>query len=156
MGAAGDRLQREPGEAVAAAAYFPVGDGPLTLRVRLLPPAALDVEPPQRHVDGAFIFGRSALDHRPIGFSDLAVLEQQAERGGGLAMASQHQTAGGILVEPVGQHRRPRQAESQGVERGFQIGATLGAAMYRKAGGLVDDKHQPVAVEHAGQDFVCR
>ena len=71
-------------------------------------------------------------------------------------MASQHQTAGGILVEPVGQHRRPRQAESQAVEGGFQIGAALGAAMHRQPGGLVDDQHQPVAVEHAGLDFFRR
>src|SRR6188768_4454049 len=101
MGAAGDRFQLEPGEAIAAAAHFPVCDGFLTVRVRLLPPAALDVEPAERHVDGAFIFGRSALDHGPIGFSNLAVLEQQAERGGGLAVASQPETARRILVEPV-------------------------------------------------------
>src|SRR5438046_10362357 len=66
MSAAGDRLQRKPGEAVAAAADFPVGDGLLTVRVRLLPPAALDVQPSERHVDAAFIFGRSALDDGPI------------------------------------------------------------------------------------------
>src|SRR5439155_24469270 len=100
MGTAGDRLQRQPGEAVAAAAYFPVGDGLLPVRIRLLPPAALDVEPADRHVDGAFLAGRPAFDDRPVGLSNLAVLEQQAERGGGLAMASQHETAGGILVEP--------------------------------------------------------
>ena len=71
-------------------------------------------------------------------------------------MASQHETAGGVLVEPVGQHRRPRQAESQAVEGSLQIGAALGAAMHRQAGRLVDHKHQPVAVEHAGLDFVSR
>ena len=71
-------------------------------------------------------------------------------------MASQHEAAGGILVEPVGQHRRPRQAESQAVEGGFQIGAALGAAMHRQAGRLVDHQHQPVAVEHAGLDFIRR
>ena len=69
-------------------------------------------------------------------------------------MASQHETAGRILVEPVGEHRWPRQAESQAVEGGFQIGAALGAAMHRQAGGLVDDQHQPVAMEHAGLDFL--
>src|SRR4051795_6298110 len=88
MGAAGYRLQREPTQAVAAAAHFPGGDGFLTLRVRLLPPAALGVEPAERHVDGAFILGRSALDHGPIGFSDLAVLEHHAQRRGSLAAAA--------------------------------------------------------------------
>src|SRR5438552_17268722 len=79
MGAAGDRFQVEPGEAVAAAAHFPVCDGFLTIRVRLLPPAALDVQPPERHVAGAFILTGSALDHGPIRLADLAALEQQAE-----------------------------------------------------------------------------
>src|SRR5258705_13920082 len=102
MGAAGDRLQREPGEAVAAAAYFPVCHGFLTVRVRLLPPAAFDIQSSQRHVDGAFVLGRSAFDHGPIGLSDLAVLEQQAERGGGPARASQHETAPGILGPAAG------------------------------------------------------
>src|SRR6185437_7098596 len=44
MGAAGDRFQRQPTEAVAASADLPVCDGFLTVRVRLLPPAALLVE----------------------------------------------------------------------------------------------------------------
>ena len=69
-------------------------------------------------------------------------------------MPAEHEAAGGVLVEPVGQHRRPRQAEAQRVERVFQIGAALRPAMHRQAGGLVDDQHQPVAVEHAGQDLV--
>ena len=41
---------------------------------------------------------------------------QQAERGGGLAMAAEHQAAGSVAVEPMGQHRRTRQAKSQRVE----------------------------------------
>ena len=68
-------------------------------------------------------------------------------------MASEHEAAGGVAVEPMGQHRRPRQAEAQRVERGFQIGAALGAAMHRQARRLVDHQHQPVAMEHAGLDF---
>ena len=82
------------------------------------------------------------------------MLEQQAERGGRLAMASQHETARGVAVEPMGQHRRPRQAEAQRVEGGFQIGAALGAAMHRQPRRLVDHQHQPVAMEHAGLDFL--
>ena len=144
---------REPGEAVAAPQHFPVGHRRLAFRIRLLPPAALGIEAAERQVDGAFVLGRSALDHGPIGLFDLAVLEQQPERGGRLAMPSQHEAAGGILVEPMRQHRRPRQAEAQRVERGFQIGAALGAAMHRQPGRLVDDQHQPVAMEHAGLDF---
>src|SRR5262252_7906298 len=69
-------------------------------------------------------------------------------------MAAEHEAAGGVLVQPVGEHRRPRQAEAQRVEGGFQIGAALGPAMHRQARRLVDHQHQPVAVKHARQDFV--
>ena len=69
-------------------------------------------------------------------------------------MASQHEAAGRILVEPVGQDRRTRQPEAQRIEGGFEIGAALGAAMHRQPRGLVDHQHQPVAMEHAGLDFV--
>ena len=31
-------------------------------------------------------------------------------------MAAEHEAAGGVAVEPVRQHRRPRQAEAQRVE----------------------------------------
>src|SRR5260370_517436 len=53
----------------------------------------------------------------------------------------------------MGQHRRPRQAESQAVEGSLPIGAALGAAMHRQADGFVDHQHQPVAMEHARLDF---
>src|ERR1700722_8419284 len=62
MGAPGDGFEREPGEAVAATPYFPVGDRLLPLRIRLLPPAALGVEATKRHVDGAFVLTWAAFD----------------------------------------------------------------------------------------------
>src|SRR5580692_12581932 len=96
MGAAGDGLEREPGEAVAATTHLPVGNSLLPLRIGLLPPAALGVEPAERHVDDAFILGRAAFDDRPVGFGDLAMLEQQAERRRRLAVASQYKAAGCI------------------------------------------------------------
>src|SRR6266566_5814461 len=69
-------------------------------------------------------------------------------------MASQHETAGGVAIEPMSEYGRPRQAESQRVEGGFQIGAALGAAMHRQARGLVDHQHQPVAMEYACLDLL--
>ncbi|MEY9755695.1 alpha-galactosidase [Bradyrhizobium yuanmingense] len=89
------------------------------------------------------------FDHGPVGFADLAVLKQKAQRCRRLAVAAEHEAARGVLVQPVGQHRRSRQAETQRVEGILQIGATLGAAMHRQAGRLVDDQHQAVAMEHA-------
>ena len=84
------------------------------------------------------------------------MLEKQAERGGRLAMAPKYKAAGGIAVEPVGQHGWPRQAEPQRVERRFQVGTPLRTAVHRQPGRLVDDQHQPVAMEHAGLDFIGR
>jgi hypothetical protein len=46
---------------------------------------------------------------------------------------------------------RARQAVAQGVEMVLEAAAALRAAMHRHPCGLVDDQHQAVAVEHAGQ-----
>ena len=73
----------------------------------------------------------AALDQRPIGLGNLAMLEQQPERGRRLAMAPQDEATGRILVEPVGEDRWPWQPEAQCIEGGFEVGAALGAAMYR-------------------------
>ncbi|MET3325892.1 hypothetical protein ABIF54_003145 [Bradyrhizobium japonicum] len=154
MGPPRHRFHGEPGETVTPAHHLPVGDRLLAFGIGLLPPAALGIEPAERHIDGAFVLGGPAFDHGPVGLADLAVLEQQAERGGRLAMAAEDEATGGVLVQPVGQHRRPRQAETERVEGCLQIGAALGAAMHRQTGRLVDDQHQSVAMEHAAQDFV--
>jgi len=69
-------------------------------------------------------------------------------------MAPKNEAAGCVLVEPVRENRRARQAKPQCVERSLEIGAALGSAMHGKPGGLVDDQHQPVAMEHPRQDFV--
>src|SRR6266705_4489803 len=92
MGAAGDRFQREPGEAIAAPQYFPVGDRGLAVGIGLLPPAALGIEAAERHVDHALVLDRAAFDHRPISLGNPAMFEQQAQRRRRLAMASQHET----------------------------------------------------------------
>src|SRR5258707_13985686 len=60
VGAAGDWFEREPANALAAAQHLPVGDRRLSLRIRLLPPAALGVEAAERNVDDALIPGRAA------------------------------------------------------------------------------------------------
>ena len=63
-----------------------------------------------------FILGGAAFGHRPIGLADAAVLEQQAEVRERLAVAAEHETAGGLAVEPVREFRAARQAVAQGVE----------------------------------------
>ena len=69
-------------------------------------------------------------------------------------MPPEHQAAGRILIEPVGQDRWPRQAEAERVEGSLEIGTALGATMHREPRWLVDHQHQSVAMEHARQDFV--
>src|SRR5258707_13983651 len=71
-----------------------------------------------------------------------------------LAMAPEHEASGGILVEAVCQGGRAWQAEPQGVEIVLKARAALRSAMHRKAGGLVDDEHEAVPVEHARQQVV--
>jgi hypothetical protein len=88
-----------------------------------------------------------AFDHRPIGLLNRAGFEQPAEQRQRLAMASEHQAAGGVAIEPVRERRRSRQPEAQRVEMILKALATLGAAMDREAGRLVDHQHEPVAVE---------
>ena len=77
MGAAGERLEREPGEAAAPGRspphHLPVRHRRLALRIGLHPPAAGLVEAAERQVDAALVLGRAALDHRPVGLADAAV-----------------------------------------------------------------------------------
>src|SRR3569623_849068 len=108
MGAAGDRFQRQPCEAVAAPHHTPARLRWQSIGVWLLPPAAHGIGPPERNDDFAFVLRRAAYAHGPIGLADLAVLEQQPERGGRLAVAAEHEAAGGVAVEPMREHRRAR------------------------------------------------
>ena len=69
----------------------------------------------------------------------------------GLAVPSEDEASRGVLVEAVGERRRPRQAIAQVVEPVFEAGAALRPAMHRQAGGLVEHQHQAVAVKHAAK-----
>ena len=75
-------------------------------------------------------------------------------------MAAEHEAAGGVAVEPVGERGGARQAEAQGAEiilkRLAAPIATLRAAVHGKARRLVDHQHQPVAVEQTGQHLFRR
>jgi hypothetical protein len=51
------------------------------------------------------------------------------------------------------QGRVARQAEAQGMEILLKVFAALWATMDRDSGGLVDDKHHPVAIEKPGEQF---
>jgi fused signal recognition particle receptor len=72
----------------------------------------------------------------------------------GLAVTPEHQASGGILVEAVRQGGRARQAEPEDIKIVLETRAAFWSAMHRKASGLVDDEHQAVPVEHAGEHII--
>src|SRR2546423_1020247 len=69
-------------------------------------------------------------------------------------MASQHQAAGGVAVEPMRQDRRSRQSETQRGKGGVQGGAPPPAPMHGKARRPVHFQHPFLAMQDAALDFV--
>src|SRR5262250_472140 len=107
-----------------------------SVRIRLHPPAPRLVKPAQWQFDRALVGVGAALDHGPVGLAHLAVLEQKPQMSKRLAVAPEHETSRGVLVEAVRQRGRAWQAEPEGIEIVLKADATLGSAMHRKAGGL--------------------
>ena len=68
VGAAGERLQRQPGLSVTPPQHFPCRHGRLAGVIVLHPPAACRIEASERQVDAAFVLGRAAFHHGPIAF----------------------------------------------------------------------------------------
>jgi len=157
MRAAGDGRERQPCQRPAVAispapAHGPLRDRGQSVRVRLLPPAALGIAPAERHIDRARSLIRATFDNRPIGLVDFTVLEQQAEMRARLAVTAEHEAAGRVAIQPMRQNRRARQAKAQRVEiilqrRAAFIRGALRTAMHRNAGRLVDHQHQSVTVQ---------
>jgi hypothetical protein len=58
------------------------------------------------------------------------VLEQETQMSEGLAVPSEDEAPRGVLVEAVGESRRPRQAVAQVVEPVFEIRAALRPAVH--------------------------
>src|ERR1700722_4036943 len=139
--------------------YLPPRHRRLALGIVFHPPAARHVEAAERQRDFAFVGVGRAFDYGPVGLVDGAVLEQLAELGERLAVAAEHQAAGGVAVEPMRQRRRPRQPEAQRVEMVFEARAAVRAAMHRKPRRLVDHQHQAVAIQqprhHLFRDHCC-
>ena len=130
-------------------------------RIDLHPPAATAIETPERQVDQAFVLRRVPFHDRPIGLCDLALLEQEAELFERLVVAPEHQAARRVAIEPVHEGGVARQTKAQRRKIIFDIFAAFRAAMDRDPGRLVDDQHQPVAIEkprdqlfpgHAGRE----
>ncbi len=155
MGAAGDRLEREPGFARRRAPSLStcVMDGWPAGSTFIHQPRVSSRRPSGRSIVPSSSL-RAAFDQRPIGLADLAVLEQLAERRQRLAVAAEHEAAGRLAVEPVRQCRRARgRPKRKRVEMVLQaprpssLPPPFRAAMHGQAGRLVDHQHQPVAVK---------
>jgi len=71
-------------------------------------------------------------------------------------MPSQNQTACGVSVEPVRERRIARQAEAQGVKIVLEARAAFRPRVNGDAGGLIEDEHEPVAIEEPLSCFFRR
>src|SRR5579863_4095326 len=151
MGAARLRLEFEPGDRraapLAAAPNAPVSERLLPVRIDLHPPAAPVVEAAERQIDRALFAVRTAGDDRPISLGDPPLLEQKPQCLQRLVVTAENEAARGLAVEPMRERRLSRQAEPQGVKIVLEARAALRAPMNRDARRLVEDQHQPVAIE---------
>ena len=71
-------------------------------------------------------------------------------------MPSEHQTARGVAVEPMRKRGPARQAEAQGVKIILEARAAFRPGMNGDAGGLIENEHQPVAIEEPRSCFFRR
>src|SRR5262249_20096978 len=95
------------------------------------------------------VLRRGAFDQCPVGLADLAGLEQAAKLGQRLAVAAEHQAAGGVAVEAMRERGGARQPETQRVEIILQALAALRPLVDGEARRLVDHQHQAVAIKQA-------
>ena len=71
-------------------------------------------------------------------------------------MASEHQTAGGVAIEPMRKRGPARQAEAQRVEIILEARAAFRSGMDGDARGLIENEHEPVAIEEPLSCFFRR
>ena len=71
-------------------------------------------------------------------------------------MSSEHQTTRRVAVEPMRKPGLARQAEAQGVKIILEARAAFRPGMNGDAGGLIENEHQPVAIEEARSCFFRR
>ena len=71
-------------------------------------------------------------------------------------MPPEHQAACGVAVEPVRKRGPARQAEAQGVKIILEARAAFRPGMDGDASGLIEDEHEPVAIEEPLSCFFRR
>jgi hypothetical protein len=154
MGAAGERLERQPGASGDGAEAPKTGLGGNPVAVDFHPPAAAGVARCERQVDETNLLQWPIFDNRPIGFLDLPTSEQVAQSFQCFAVAAEDQTARRVFIEAVGERRIARQSKAKTGEMILQTIASLGAAVDRNPIGFVQNQHQSVAVQEAFDKLV--
>ena len=71
-------------------------------------------------------------------------------------MAPEHQTAGGVAIEPVRERRIARQAEAKMMERVLEVFAALRTLVNRDSRRLVENEDQRIAIEQPRMDLRFR
>ena len=157
MGASGEGRQQHEGHAVGAAHDFPACLGFQPIRIDFHPPTAGGIKAAERQIDEAFIFNRPAFDDGPIGLFHQSFAEEAGKIIERLAVATEDETAGCILVEPVGQHWGFGQSKLQCREILLNVDVAADGIgvrlMHGDSCGLVDDKHQRIAVKNTALNF---
>ena len=152
VGAAGERLQFEPGQLAGGVVEgLVVGDGAGAVGVVAVGGggafAAGAADAFQGQVDAALDRDGAAGDDGPVGFLDVAAAEEGGELAGGAGGAGEQQDAGGVAVEAVDEAGAVFGAEAQRVEHGVEVAGDAGAALDGQAVGLVDREDVVVLVD---------
>ncbi len=165
VGAAGDRLERQPGGAagggvdgriVGDRALRPLGGGDAVEgddeHLLGLAGGAMPRRLDEAGADGAGARARRAGDRGPVDLAGAAGLEGAGERGRGAGRAGEEQHARGVAVEAVDEPRLLGGAEAQRLGEAVDVAAGAGAALHREPRRLVERDDLVVAVEHRGAD----
>ena len=150
MRAASQRLELDPGGAVARAVDHPVAGArgqtfSALIDHHLLAAAARLLG--QRQFDQAVVDIGHAGDQRPIGLACRTTGKTLGEIGRAARSAGNQQDAAGILIEPVDQ-TRPRTFGREGIEQPVDMLFGPRSALRREAGRLVEHDGGAVLGEH--------
>jgi hypothetical protein len=152
MGAAGDRLERQPGKQRPRGLHHRViSHGMHRTLFAVLRNThegfVLALFLGEKSRDAALLHLGHTGDQRPVDFTRRARTEGFGERGGGEAGLGDEQAAGSVLVEPVHQPRPLAVRITHHLQHAVEMTRGAGAALHREPHRLVEHKHVVVFVE---------
>ena len=158
MGAAGDRLERKPGELLRRRLHHRViGHGVHGVFLAVLGDAhegiLLDLLLGEISRDAALRRLRHADHQRPIDLARRARAKGLGQRRGGKTRLGHQQAAGGVLVEPMHQARTLRvRCAPQRAQHAVEVAHGAGAALHGKPHRLVEHQHVGIFVKRDRPD----